>query len=395
MNGVVTMKKKKVLIVVHHLTIGGVQKSVVSALHAMDYDKYDITLYLQKNRTVLLPYIDKRVKVIVNNDKRHYYRLMYSILLQIIIAVLTFFNKEEQAEKHRKKLSDYIRCKMMSNEQKEYFKNDNYDVAVAYNGGVEALFVSEYISANCKIACFQSSTIEYSDFQYTILPKFDRIVVEDKCIEDMLTENIPNLDGKITVIANYVDVDFIEEQSREKDINVPGDKIVICSVGRQAYVKGFDLAVEAAGILKAQGIDFIWYLVGDGPETENIKKIIRENGLDNEVIMAGMQINPYTYIKKCDIFVQPSREEAMSIAALESQVLNKPLVTTKTVGGMNICKDGETGIMTDISAEGLANGIARLIADPELCHKISENLSKIDYDIEKERYKNQWNRVLS
>lgn len=388
------MEKKKVLFIVHHLTIGGVQKSLISALHAMNYDKYDITLYLQKNRTVLLPYIDKRVKIIINNDRRHYYRLMYSVILQIIMAVLGFFKQDEQAKKYRKKLSDYIRSKMMSNEQKTYFENGNYDVAVAYNAGVEALFVSKYISANKKIACFQSSTIENPDFQYGVLPTFDRIVVEDKSIEDMLKANIPALDGKISIIPNYVDTDFIKEQSSEKEINVPDDKIMLCSVGRQAYIKGFDLAANAADILKGQGVNFVWYLVGDGPETENIKKIINEKSLQNEVIMTGMQTNPYPYIKKCNIFVQPSREEAMSIAALESQVLNKPLVTTKTVGGMNICKDGETGVITDISAEGLAEGIMKLITNPELCQKITENLSKIDYDIEKERYKKQWEDIL-
>ena len=36
--------KKKLLIVAHHMTIGGVQKSLISALKALDYNKYDVTL---------------------------------------------------------------------------------------------------------------------------------------------------------------------------------------------------------------------------------------------------------------------------------------------------------------------------------------------------------------
>ena len=54
------MKKKKLLLVIHHLTIGGIQKSLVSALNAIDYDKYDVTLYVRKNRTDLLEFINKK-----------------------------------------------------------------------------------------------------------------------------------------------------------------------------------------------------------------------------------------------------------------------------------------------------------------------------------------------
>ena len=58
------MKKKKLLIVAHHLTIGGVQKSLIAALKAIDYEKFDVTLYLRKNRTDLLSLVDERVNVI-------------------------------------------------------------------------------------------------------------------------------------------------------------------------------------------------------------------------------------------------------------------------------------------------------------------------------------------
>ena len=85
--------KKKLLIVAHHLTIGGVQKSLISALPTLDYEKYDITLYLRKNRTTLLPYVDKRVNVIINDDKTKYYRKPYSVFLQIFSMIPYTENK--------------------------------------------------------------------------------------------------------------------------------------------------------------------------------------------------------------------------------------------------------------------------------------------------------------
>ena len=44
--------KKKVLIAVHQLNLGGVQKALISALNAIDYSKNDVTLYIRKNRII-------------------------------------------------------------------------------------------------------------------------------------------------------------------------------------------------------------------------------------------------------------------------------------------------------------------------------------------------------
>ena len=83
------MSKKNVLFVAHHLTIGGVQKSLVSALNCVDYENNNVTLYIRKNRLDLLPFINKNVKVVINQDKRHYYRFPRSLYLQTIIKLKT------------------------------------------------------------------------------------------------------------------------------------------------------------------------------------------------------------------------------------------------------------------------------------------------------------------
>ena len=88
--------KKKLLIVAHHMTIGGVQKSLISALKALDYNNYDVTLYLRKNRTDLLPFVDERVNVIVNTDPNRYYRKPYAIFLQVtVLSEATLFTVKQ------------------------------------------------------------------------------------------------------------------------------------------------------------------------------------------------------------------------------------------------------------------------------------------------------------
>lgn len=388
------MEKKKVLFVVHHLTIGGAQKSFITALRFIDYSKYDVTVYIRKNRLDILPEVDKRVKVIVNDDKTHYYRKAYALMYLLMISFFKIIGKTDRAFEIEKKLSERIRLDMLKYEKKRFFENEHYDVAIAYKQGYTADIAADGIDAERKYIFYHSSTDEAHEFHERIFDKFDNIIAVGDNIKTILQNLYPDYSDKIEVMYNYVDSDFVIAKSETEKPDTPGGKYILCTCGRLSHVKGFDLAVEAAKILKDNNTRFIWYFIGDGPERESLEKMIIENSLSECIIITGMKDNPYPMIKSADIYIQPSYEEAHPLSIIEAQILCKPVVSTATVGGKHLVKDGETGVITDISAEGLANGITRLITAPELCQKISENLSEIDYKIEKERYKKQWEDLL-
>ena len=113
------------------------------------------------------------------------------------------------------------------------------------------------------------------------------------------------------------------------------------------------------------------------------------------MLLPGMQKNPYPYMVACDIYVQPSREEALSIAMLESQILCAPMVSTKTAGGVAMIQDEVNGLLAEITAESLAEKIELLINDDKLRATIRSNLSMIDYSSEEQRYKRDWEELLS
>ena len=315
------MMKKRLLVVIPHLTIGGVQKSLISALKALDYDKYDVTLYLRKNRTDLIPFVYERVNVIINTDPNRYYRKPYAILLQIKSLVAKVFGKKDKAKKINDILEEKIRCDAMEYERKTYFNNTHYDIAVAYVQGYVALFVDKCINADKKILFFHTSTNDTPEIHNAVIPNYSAVAALHEQQKALLEEWYPSSNGKIKIVENYTDKDLITEQS--KAFSIPEtDKTVICSCGRFSPVKGFDMAVEAAKILKDNGMDFIWYFVGDGPERANLENKIAEYKLEDIIVITGMQKNPYPYMACCDIFVQPSYEEAMPVTILEAHRLN-------------------------------------------------------------------------
>lgn len=385
------MEKKKILFVVHQLNCGGVQKSLITALDHLDYDKFDVTLYVRKNRIDLLNDVNKNVSVIINDDNHNYYRSLIGILLSLCIYFFSFIIPIK--EYFERKQRDYIIKKQMNYESKKYFSSNTFDVSISYIQGYTALFVSKYISSEKKLMFFHGSEDEHHFLHESIIPTFNSVIGVSSDIESLLKEFYPSYAEKISYLDNFVDADYIKIQSTEYTVETKAE-FIICSCGRFAEVKGFDIAVKAASLLKDKyGLSFLWYFVGDGPERTNIETLINQYSLNNNIIMTGMLNNPYPYINSCDIYVQPSRAEAKPLSLIEAQILNRPVVTTKTVGGMNIIKDGITGVQTEINAEALAEGILKLI-DVNLRNNIVSELSKIDYSKEKERYKRQWAELL-
>ncbi len=385
--------KKKLLIVAHHMTVGGVQKSLISASKALDYDKYDVTLYLRKNRTDLLPFVDKRINVIVNTDPNKYYRKPYAVALQVKALAAKLLGNKKKSQEINAVLEERIRRDMLEYERETYFSDAHYDIAIAYVQGYIAQFVAECVDADRKILFFHTSTNDTPEIHNKVIPLYSRIAALHNEQKALIEEWYPDAQSKISIVENYTDKELITVES--KDFSIPEtDKTVICSCGRLSSVKGFDMAVEAAKALKDKGIDFVWYYVGDGPERSRIKKMISEYSLENNVIITGMQKNPYPYMAACDIYVQPSYEESLGITMLEAHRLNRPVITTATVGGCKLVENGKNGIVCEISSEAIAESIIRLLNSKELYNNILSNLKSTDYSHEFEKYKDQWKTLL-
>lgn len=386
--------KKQLLIVAHHMTIGGVQKTLVSASKALDYDKYDVTLYLRKNRTDLLDYVDKRINVIVNKDPNRYYRKPYAVALQLKIFLNKILGRKDTEAALNRKLADRIREDSMRYEQKTYFDSKKYDIAVAYVQGYTSLFVNKYIDADEKIVFYHTSTDDLHDMHELVLPGFDKIAALHEDQKTLLGKWYPQHASKISVVENYTDKEMITAQSKESKIKIPENKIILCSCGRFSSEKGFDLALESAKKLKDNNIDFIWYFVGDGPEKNTLTNLVKEYDIGKNMVFTGMQKNPYPYMAACDIYVQPSYQEALGLTILEAHRLNKPVVSTATVGGKKLIQDGKNGIICDINSDSLAESIINLINDKEKYSDIVKHLETTDYSHEFQKYREQWKSLL-
>ena len=388
------MAKRRVLIAVHQLNIGGVQKAVLSVLNAINYSENDVTLYIRKDRVDLLSLVNKNVsRIIVNKDKTKYYRKPYAVYLQVMLKLCSLLKKDKSAV--QKKLNNYIISQQMKYEKEHYFSDDKeYDVVVSYIQSHTAKFVCDNVNAKKKVVFYHGSTDEFQDVNEYVMERVNKVYCVSYGAMQAIKGFYPQFADKIDYVENFVDYKRIRQDAKAFVPPYKKDRLNLCTCGRMTNVKGYDLAAKAAKILKDSGLSFEWYFVGDGVERAKIEQMIGENDLSDNIVITGIVDNPYAYIKSTDIYAQPSYEESYGLAIVEAMIVGAAVVSTATVGAQDVVTDGVDGVLSDISAESLAEKIKMLVKDKDLQNKIRENLSKKDYEEDYRIFCDKWKKLL-
>lgn len=388
--------KKRILFIISRMSIGGSQKSLVNALQIVDDDQYDVSLYVRENKTQLLQDIPENVHVIVNTNTRRYEHTPYTLLLYALELLFSRIKKPHISKRVSDISRDYIEKRKEKYEKKHYsVLNETYDIAISYLQGFTCKFTADCVTADRKICFFHNSTDALPEIHQDYLPQYDRIVVVSEETKGFLAERYPEVADRLLVIKNLMDIEGIKKKANEKSINkIPG-RVTLCSCGRVSKEKGYDLAVEAARYLKSQNIGFLWYFVGDGSELEAIEQMIDRYGLSDDVVTLGSQDNPYPWISQCDIYVQPSYEEAQPLSIMEAQILLKPIVSTNTVGGKNVISNDFNGVLVGIDGKAIAEGIMRIIKNPDLIERFMQNQLETDYCRYNKQIQDEWESLLA
>ena len=181
---------------------------------------------------------------------------------------------------------------------------------------------------------------------------------------------------KTDIFHNILNANEIIKKAQEPvaEIDKCG-KAAIVTVGRLGQDKGQIVIPETASLLKKSGIDFTWYIVGDGPVRNDIEQGIQKYHMENNICLLGTKENPYPYINACSIYVQTSTSEGWCLTTQEARILHKPCVVTDIPVMHEQFIDGVNGIIANgTDAAALYEGIMRLLSSQELRERIVNNL---------------------
>lgn len=351
---------KSVLFLIDSLSCGGAEKSLISLLPLLDYSKIDVDLMIVHRGGVFEDYIPRRVHILDFPTSKG---LWNEICLFVFRVIRRLFPNRHGAE---------MRWQVMSSTYRELDKT--YDIAIAYQQGFPTYYLSEKVTAAKKIAWINVDLEKAgyrTSFNRPFYDKMDIIVpVSDRLCEMLNVSNYVN-SCKLYTVFDILNVDLIKKMSHETvQVKTNINDFIIVTVGRMVAQKGYDLAVEAAKILKTKGISFKWFFVGDGGMRPEIEQMIEVYGLNSNIVLVGMTPNPYPYMAKADIYVQTSKFEGFGLTLNEARILNKPVISTNFPVVYNQLRDGENGLICDMNAESIAEKIMLLASSIPLREKL-------------------------
>lgn len=380
---------KKILFLMDSLGAGGAEKSLISLFHTLPPQKYDISLLLIRESGLFLSQLPPNIKLLSGIYPYQLLGISPKNIQLYLKHGISFWAKKIIRYQKAKSNKSYSLPQMLWTLWKDDIPElpQHYDVAVSYLEGITNYYAIDKVKAKRKILWIHN---EYEKLKYNktfdsqYFQKADKVItISDLCRKNLIT-NFPTIPAeKFHVLENITNAKMIKSLSNEK-INDPlfenSKGIKLLSIGRLAPQKGYDLALKAAYKLKEKGVAFSWFIIGEGPLRQELEDLRSKLGLENEVFFIGLRQNPYNYIKEAEIIIQSSLFEGKSIAIDEAKILEKPIIATNYNTVSDLIQNDKTGIIVEMTPESLCEGIYKLINNPQMRKKLSDNLNKEKID---------------
>ncbi|OHA93796.1 MAG: hypothetical protein A3D37_02470, partial [Candidatus Zambryskibacteria bacterium RIFCSPHIGHO2_02_FULL_38_22] len=186
----------------------------------------------------------------------------------------------------------------------------------------------------------------YVSQYFTVLLCDKTIAVSEKTKMDI--NHFPLIKNKIKVVHNGIsDFETLpKEEARRILASKDADKTIIFSIAELHKNKGIDVALKALSLLPEETKEKIIYCVaGNGEEKEYLEKLTKGLHIENIVRFLGFVPDAKKLLSGADIFLLPSRTEALPYVILEAGIAGLPTITTSVGGIPEVIHDMQNGIL--------------------------------------------------
>lgn len=335
---------EKILFKIKSLGIGGIERLTIDILNELKIENKEIILMLEnREENELKGQLNKNIEVVYlkpewfnpllykirDKKKKIFFKILYNFLLFLERFILSY------------NINKYIK------------NNKGIKLFIDYNGGSTKYIhriknVKKILWCHTSISHMSGGKIKRYGKK---LFKYDLVVAICKEMENELLKNYPYLKNKIKTIYNFIDLEKILAKSNnsmiEKKERLKENYCI--SIGRLVAPKDYITTIKAFQILKEKGIYKKLYIVGDGPDIENLKQYIKKINMEDQIILLGMQENPYIWLKNADFFIHSSKIEGFPMVLLEAMACEKIIISS-------ICKTGVKEILDLGVGEGFRIG---------------------------------------
>ncbi|MCH5172534.1 MAG: glycosyltransferase, partial [Erysipelotrichales bacterium] len=324
----------RIFINIHYLEIGGAETSLIGLLQALGPKRVEVDLFLNDHRGEMMAYISNWVNVLppckaYTMIERPIKEVIKAGYIHIALARLWVKIRFELYARKKQPIDGsaifgYV-GKYVTPLLPSLKRLGKYDLAISFV--TPHNIVLDKVQAKKKICWIHTDYTNIdvnTDLELAVWSGYDHIVSISKDVTLNFCQVFPSLGNKIIEIENILSPRFIRQQAdlEAQPLDMPkvGNGYTLLTIGRYSYQKKQEEIPIICRMLIEKGLTIKWYIIGYGGSDEYIRKAIKEEGMEENVILLGKRTNPYPYIKLCDWYVQPSRYEGKSVVVREAQI---------------------------------------------------------------------------
>jgi len=338
---------------------------------------------------------NNELSVLYNFSNLENLRIINPRLPSSVATLLTFFANHpiisfQSFSFDKKKFYQNIRKKIYG----RIFNNSRYDIIHFEYSGIAASLgdIIGNIKAKTVVSCRGSAEkvkLITEKGRREKIEKIFKIISAVHCVsEDMKKTIAPFCTdlNKVFVNRPAIDVSFFKPSGEKKKNGV----LQILSVGRFTYQKGYLTGLMAIREIVAKGRSFVWNIIGDGPQYEEILFHIHNMALENHVKLLGRrnkdEVN--SLLAAADIFLLTSVYEGIPNVVLEAMAMELPVVATRSGGVDEVITNGKDGFVADVyDVHEIIRLVELLLSDENLRVSIGKEARKrilLDYTLERQ-----------
>lgn len=194
---------------------------------------------------------------------------------------------------------------------------------------------------------------------------------------------------RVSVLTNAIDTGTYRPPA------APDRDVDFVWVGRFSQEKAPVRFVEALAELRERGREFDAVMLGDGDRMPAVRRALARHGLGARVELPGWVDDPVDYYRRSRVFVLTSQREGLPLTLVEAMATGVVPVVPPVGSVADVAEDGHNAVVVpDRGAGSLADGMARLLAEPDLCAELAARAPDLREDYSYDAARKDWRAIL-
>lgn len=375
---------KKITILALHLGYGGIENCISNLANSLvdDYEVNIVSTYKLYEKPVFKLNDKIKIKYLMTDLKPNKQELKQSLKK---LKLITFFKELKKSLKV---------LKLKKNLMIEAIKNCDSDVIISTRD-IHNNWLSKYgRDKTLKIGWEHNhhhNNKRYINKVTKSVLGLDYFVLVSKDLTKFYSEKLKDKKVKCVYIPNSINF-FPQEKAKLETEN-------LISIGRLSHEKGYLDLIDIFKELHQKYPDSKLNIIGDGPDRKKIEKKIKDNKLEDYIILHGFQEKEYInkYLEKSSVYIMTSYTESFGLVLLEAFAYGIPCVAYSSAEGANeIISDNWDGyLIKDRDKNKMIKRICELLSNRNRRLIMGANGIKKAQEFNTQKTKQKWIEIIN